>query len=86
MASQESDGTGGNTAGTGGGGGASSVPYAPSSLLSRISSRNVSFSTNFSMEVFDHEVVPSSLVSIVPILRVASEIEHERPRVAYLCK
>ena len=40
----------------------------------------------FSMEVFDNEVVPSSLSSIAPILRVAAEIEPERPRVAYLCK
>ncbi|KAM0847489.1 hypothetical protein ACQ4PT_054995 [Festuca glaucescens] len=40
----------------------------------------------FSMEVFDNEVVPSTLNSIAPILRVAAEIEHERPRVAYLCR
>lgn len=38
-----------------------------------------------SIEVFDHEVVPASLGTIAPILRVAAEIEHERPRVAYLC-
>ncbi|OMO56217.1 Glycosyl transferase, family 48 [Corchorus olitorius] len=42
--------------------------------------------TTFSMEVFDNEVVPSSLSSIAPILRIAKEIEHERPRVAYLCR
>lgn len=42
--------------------------------------------TTFSMEVFDTEVVPSSLQSIAPILRVATEIQNERPRVAYLCK
>uniref|UniRef100_A0A803KX00 1,3-beta-glucan synthase n=1 Tax=Chenopodium quinoa TaxID=63459 RepID=A0A803KX00_CHEQI len=53
--------------------------------LSRRPSRNTAI-TNFSTEVFDHEVVPSSLVSIVPILRVASEIEPERPRIAYLCR
>lgn len=41
--------------------------------------------TTFSMEVFDNEVVPSSLQSIAPILRVATEIQNERPRVAYLC-
>lgn len=41
--------------------------------------------TTFSLEVFDKEVVPSSLASISPILRVANEIESERPRVAYLC-
>ncbi|XP_027344376.1 callose synthase 5-like [Abrus precatorius] len=42
--------------------------------------------TTFSLEVFDNEVVPSSLASISPILRVAKEIESERPRVAYLCR
>ncbi|KAM4117260.1 hypothetical protein ACJW30_02G110300 [Castanea mollissima] len=42
--------------------------------------------TTFSTEVFDNEVVPSSLASIAPILRVATEIETERPRVAYLCR
>ncbi|XP_050894734.1 callose synthase 5 [Lathyrus oleraceus] len=42
--------------------------------------------TTFSLEVFDKEVVPSSLASISPILRVANEIESERPRVAYLCR
>ena len=52
--------------------------------LTRRPSRNTAI-TNFSTEVFDHEVVPSSLISIVPVLRVASEIENERPRVAYLC-
>lgn len=33
----------------------------------------------------DSELVPSSLASIGPILRVANEIEEENPRVAYLC-
>ncbi|KAK3199932.1 hypothetical protein Dsin_023347 [Dipteronia sinensis] len=42
--------------------------------------------TTFSTEVFDNAVVPSSLDPIVPILRVATEIESERPRVAYLCR
>ncbi|CAK9176437.1 unnamed protein product [Ilex paraguariensis] len=32
----------------------------------------------------DSELVPSSLASIAPILRVANEIEEENPRVAYL--
>lgn len=44
-----------------------------------------SAATTMSIEVFDHEVVPASLGTIAPILRVAAEIEHERPRVAYLC-
>lgn len=34
----------------------------------------------------DSELVPASLASIVPILRVANEIEKDNPRVAYLCK
>ncbi|XP_057838272.1 callose synthase 3 isoform X2 [Cryptomeria japonica] len=35
---------------------------------------------------FDSEVIPSSLASIAPILRVANEIENTSPRVAYLCR
>lgn len=53
--------------------------------LSRRPSMRSSVMATFSMEVFDNEVVPSSLASIAPVLRVASEIEAERPRVAYLC-
>ncbi|KAL8477569.1 hypothetical protein ACS0TY_029749 [Phlomoides rotata] len=53
--------------------------------LSRRASRGAT--TTFSMEVFDNEVVPSSLqYAIAPILRVATEIQTERPRVAYLCR
>ncbi|CAA0839441.1 Callose synthase 5 [Striga hermonthica] len=52
--------------------------------LTRRASRSAT--TTFSMEVFDTEVVPSSLQSIAPILRVATEIQNERPRVAYLCR
>ncbi|KAI5004068.1 hypothetical protein ZWY2020_031311 [Hordeum vulgare] len=59
-------------------------PNTPTSGLNRQGSRSAAMPA-FSMEVFDNEVVPSSLSSIAPILRVAAEIEPERPRVAYLC-
>ena len=58
--------------------------FALVSGLNRRGSRGADMST-FSMEVFDNEVVPSTLNSIAPILHVAAEIESERPRVAYLC-
>ncbi|KAA3479751.1 callose synthase 5-like [Gossypium australe] len=51
--------------------------------LTRRPSRSAS-TTTFSTEVFDNEVVPSSLSSsITPILRIAKEIEPERPRRLY---
>ncbi|OVA15866.1 Glycosyl transferase [Macleaya cordata] len=53
--------------------------------LQRRPSRSAA-TTTFSLEVFDNEVVPSSLGSIAPILRVATEVEAERPRVSYLCR
>ncbi|KAI3781161.1 hypothetical protein L2E82_11164 [Cichorium intybus] len=60
-----------------------SVEFSGPQGLTRRPSRNAA-TTTFSMEVFDNEVVPSSLQQIAPILRVATEIQHDRPRVAYL--
>ncbi|KAI3834801.1 hypothetical protein MKX03_001777, partial [Papaver bracteatum] len=56
----------------------------PRGLTSRPSTSTAT--TNFSLEVFDTNDVPFSLGSIVPILRVASEVEPERPRVAFICR
>ncbi|MQM07928.1 hypothetical protein Taro_040776 [Colocasia esculenta] len=53
--------------------------------LTRRPSRSATMMAGFSQEVFDNEVVPPSLASITPILRVAAELDTERPRVAYLC-
>lgn len=36
--------------------------------------------------IFDSEAVPSSLIGISPILRVANEVEDRNPRVAYLSR
>ncbi|KAJ6737354.1 GLUCAN SYNTHASE-LIKE PROTEIN [Salix viminalis] len=63
----------------------SNLEPSGSQMLSRRPSRSAA-TTTFSLEVFDNEVVPSSLGSIAPVLRIAAEIEHERPRVAYLCR
>ncbi|WOK92140.1 callose synthase 5-like [Canna indica] len=62
------------------------IPLSGPQGLTRRPSTRSAITQTFSMEVFDNEVVPPSLGSIAPVLRVASEIEAERPRVAYLCR
>ncbi|TKY46783.1 Callose synthase 7 [Spatholobus suberectus] len=55
-----------------------------SKKMQRAPTRNVDLGNEEG--VLDSEIVPSSLVVLVPILRAALEIEEENPRVAYLCR
>ncbi|XP_071703177.1 callose synthase 7-like isoform X2 [Rutidosis leptorrhynchoides] len=56
----------------------------PRSLSRRITRSSTMFDPN--ADGVDSELVPSSLASIAPILRVANEIEKDNDRVAYLCR
>ncbi|GJZ43539.1 callose synthase 5, partial [Tanacetum coccineum] len=58
--------------------------HGTTSVLCRSKERRTT--TTFSMEVFDNELVPSSVPQIAPIIRVANEFQSRRPRVAFLCR
>lgn len=55
----------------------------PRSLSRRMTRTSTMYDPNG--DGVDSELVPSSLASIAPILRVANEIERDNERVAYLC-
>nr|GEV54139.1 callose synthase 7-like [Tanacetum cinerariifolium] len=58
----------------------------PPRSLSRRSMTRTSTMFDPNVDHIDSELVPSSLASIAPILRVANEIEKDNDRVAYLCR
>ncbi|EXB92389.1 hypothetical protein L484_021373 [Morus notabilis] len=58
-------------------------PRTLSRGMTRMPTRSVDL-PNEDKAAFDSELVPSSLTSIAPILRVANEIQKENPRAAYL--
>ncbi|KAG6783969.1 hypothetical protein POTOM_009651 [Populus tomentosa] len=60
-------------------------PRSLSRRMTRAQTMMVDFPDEDNASV-DSELVPYSLASIAPILRVANEIEKDNPRVAYLCR
>jgi callose synthase len=64
---------------------ASTSGVKPARSFSRRQTRQLDLA-NEDEKVIDSELVPSSLNPIIPILRVANEIQNQNPRVAYLCK
>ncbi|KAE8661369.1 putative ATP binding protein [Hibiscus syriacus] len=61
------------------------IVRTPSRRMSRAQTMLVDI-PNEDSTTADSELVPSSLASIAPILRVANEIEQDNRRVAYLCR
>ncbi|XP_022741019.1 callose synthase 7-like isoform X4 [Durio zibethinus] len=61
------------------------LPRTPSKRMTRAQTMMVEI-RNEDNTTADSELVPSSLASIVPILRVANEIQKDNARVAYLCR
>ncbi|KAJ8512658.1 hypothetical protein OPV22_003092 [Ensete ventricosum] len=76
----------GSKHGGGEGAGGSKVGKTPSRKMTRMSTMLDVQQEEDAPAPPDSELVPSSLNSIVPILRVANEIESLNPRVAYLCR